>query len=293
MTFTNPNRATIFVEDAEVLALDLLPGGHHLLKLRAPETAAHAQPGNFVHVKCTPFLAWRRPMSVLRADVKGGWIEILFRVFGFGTEFLALKKPGETVNLMGPIGVPFKLQGYRKRPLLLGAAHGIPPLIFLARHIKQLGGEIMPLVILGSESPFPFQPRPSQILMPGMPPEVIATLPLLEDWGIPNRLASRKGFPGCFEGTIIELAQRWLENLDEKQRQDVEIFGAGPKPVVKSIAELAKTFGLPCQISMEESMACAVGGCAGCAVPIQIETGLAMKRVCVDGPVFDAASVVF
>ncbi len=148
-------------------------------------------------------------------------------------------------------------------------------------------------MILGSESPFPFQPRPSQILMPGMPPEVIATLPLLEDWGIPNRLASHKGFPGCFDGSITDLAQRWLENLDKKQRREVEIFGAGPKPAVKSIAELAKAFALPCQISMEETMACAVGGCAGCAVPIQTETGLAMKRVCVDGPVFDAASVVF
>jgi dihydroorotate dehydrogenase electron transfer subunit len=61
--------------------------------------------------------------------------------------------------------------------------------------------------------------------------------------------------------------------------------------MLKAAAALARDFGLPCQVSLEEFMACAVGGCAGCTVRINTPAGPAMKRVCVDGPVFDAATV--
>ena len=73
----------------------------------------------------------------------------------------------------------------------------------------------------------------------------------------------------------------------------MEVFACGPTPMLKAVAELAARFGLPCQISLEEYMACGVGACAGCAVPIHCEGSIAMKRVCVDGPVFEAGDVVF
>jgi dihydroorotate dehydrogenase electron transfer subunit len=63
--------------------------------------------------------------------------------------------------------------------------------------------------------------------------------------------------------------------------------------MLKAVAQLAQTWSLPCQVSLEEFMACAVGGCAGCTVEIVTDSGSAMKRVCVDGPVFNAATVVF
>ena len=82
-----------------------------------------------------------------------------------------------------------------------------------------------------------------------------------------------------------------LDSLDDRQRSEVEIFACGPHPMLEATAKLARAYDLPCQVSVEEFMACAVGGCAGCVIEVQTAQGPAMKRVCVDGPVFDAYSV--
>ena len=146
------------------------------------------------------------------------------------------------------------------------------------------------MVIMGSEIPFPFRPRPSGIMLPGMPEGTIACMPLLDDWGIASRLTSRQGFPGCYDGLVTDLARVWIESHRERL-DDIEIFSCGPTPMLRAVALLAQEYGVPCQVSMEEYMACAVGGCAGCTVRVETENGPAMKRVCVDGPVFDAATV--
>jgi dihydroorotate dehydrogenase electron transfer subunit len=148
-----------------------------------------------------------------------------------------------------------------------------------------------PLVLMGSEIPFPFETRPSTLMVDGMPAEAIACLPELDALGVPSRLASGAGFPGCFEGFVTELGRAWLSALDEETLREVELFACGPTPMLRATAALARDFGLPCQVSLEEYMACAVGGCAGCTVLVQTESGPAMKRVCVDGPVFDARQV--
>jgi dihydroorotate dehydrogenase electron transfer subunit len=82
-----------------------------------------------------------------------------------------------------------------------------------------------------------------------------------------------------------------LDALDEQQRKQVVIMSCGPHPMLEAVAALAKEYDIPCQVSLEEFMACAVGGCAGCVVKVETENGPAMKRVCVDGPVFDARQV--
>jgi dihydroorotate dehydrogenase electron transfer subunit len=284
-------RNTIFQEDAEVIDQQSYAGAQYLLRLQAPETAAHARPGSFVHLQCADDLPMRRPMSIMRADKNTGWIDILYKVHGEGTAKLAQRKTGDRLSLLGPIGVPFRLDNYRRFPLLIGGGVGIPPMIFLAEHIRKTDRNLHPLVIMGSEVPFPFKPRPSQILVSGMPEGVIAAMPLLEDWKIASRLASLQGYAGCFEGYVTDLARYWLDSMGPEQRNEIEIFSCGPTPMLKAVSKLAHDYALPCQISMEEYMACAVGGCAGCAIEIHTETGPAMKRVCVDGPVFEAASV--
>jgi dihydroorotate dehydrogenase electron transfer subunit len=116
-------------------------------------------------------------------------------------------------------------------------------------------------------------------------------MPLLEEWGIATRLASRSDFPGFFSGLVTELADAWLATLKPAELAQIEIFSCGPTPMLKASAALARRYALPCQVSLEEFMACAVGGCAGCTVPVRTPEGPAMKRVCVDGPVFDAYTV--
>ena len=288
---TKPHRDSILVEDAEILIHQPFQGKQHVLRVKAPEIARQALPGQFVHIHCGPELPMRRPLSIMRVDADSGWVEFLYKVFGNGTHILSQRSEGEIINLLGPIGKPFQLHDDKPRVLLIGGGVGIPPMVFVADVVKQQKKNFKPFVIMGSEVPFPFDPRPSQFIVPGTPEGVIGAMPLMEDWGIPSRLASSQGYPGCFEGYVTDLARSWLDALEPEQRNQVEVFACGPHPMLEAVAKMAYAYSLPCQVSLEEFMACAVGGCAGCVVEVKTESGPAMKRVCVDGPVFDAASI--
>jgi len=287
-----PHRGTIFLEEAEVLVQQAFEADQYVIRLQAPKCAAAALPGSFVHLTCDPRIPMRRPLSIMRASAREGWIEILFKVVGDGLGALATRRPGEHLSSLGPIGRGFVPDTRRPRALLLGGGVGIPPMVFLAEWLaadRSAGWQ--PVVMMGSEVPFPFRSRPSTILVPGMPDGVIACMPLLDGWGVPSRLASLAGFPGCYQGYVTQLGAAWLRSLPAEALREVEIFACGPTPMLKACAELAREFGIPCQVSLEEFMACAVGGCAGCTVLVQTPEGPAMKRVCVDGPVFDAEAV--
>jgi dihydroorotate dehydrogenase electron transfer subunit len=284
------HRGTLFLEETEVLAQEAHPGEQYLMRLWAPECAQFARPGQFVHLRCDPTLPLRRPISILRVNARESWIEILYKAVGEGTRLLAQKRPGDVISSIGPIGNPFQVHAERPRPLLIGGGVGMPPMIFLADALRREPA-FKPLVILGSEVPFPFQARPSQFLVPGLSADVIAAMPLLDDWGIPSRLASLQGYAGCFQGFVTDLARSWLGVLDTSALAEVEVFACGPHPMLAAVAALAREFSLPCQVSLEEFMACGVGGCAGCVVEVKTPEGPAMKRVCVDGPVFDALDI--
>jgi dihydroorotate dehydrogenase electron transfer subunit len=294
-------RGTIFLETARVVSQRSFEAQQFVLRLAAPRCAAHAEPGSFVHVSCDPAIPMRRPLSIMRADAHGGWIELLYKVVGPGLGALGTRKAGEELSVLGPIGHPFDTHPERPRTLLLGGGVGIPPMVFLAERlarVEQPHGENLPerrtwkpIVLMGSEVPFPFRTRPSQLIVPGIPDGTIACMPLLEGWGVPSRLASCADFPGCFAGFVTELADAWLGSLRAAELAEVEIFACGPTLMLKAAAILARRYGVPCQVSLEEFMACAVGGCAGCTVAVQTAEGPAMKRVCVDGPVFDAYTV--
>jgi dihydroorotate dehydrogenase electron transfer subunit len=114
---------------------------------------------------------------------------------------------------------------------------------------------------------------------------------LLEGWRVPSRLASNAGLAGAHRGFITDLARDWLLGLPAAAHREVQVFACGPTPMLKAVAKLAREFDLPCQVALEEFMACGIGGCAGCNVLLQTAAGPAMKRVCVDGPVFDAREV--
>jgi dihydroorotate dehydrogenase electron transfer subunit len=287
-----PHRGTIFVEECAVLQHARFEGQQHVLRIAAPQTARHATPGSFVHLRCEAALPMRRPLSIMRAAAAEGWIEVLFKVVGAGTAALGRCRVGEALNLLGPIGQGFTLRPERPRVLAIGGGVGIPPMIFLAERLwNGARSAWKPLVLMGSEIPFPFHVRPSRILVPAAPAAAIACMPLLDEWGIPSRLASNAGYAGCFDGHVTELASQWLAGLSPAERAEVAIYACGPPAMLAATARLARAEGLPCQVALEEFMACAVGGCAGCAVEVRTGTGTAMKRVCVDGPVFEAETV--
>ena len=283
------NRGTLFVEDSEILSREAHPGEQYIMRLRAPRCAAAARPGSFVHINCDPTLPMRRPLSIMRTVDDA--IEVLYKIVGEGLHLLAEKRPGDRISILGPIGEPFRAAPERPNTLLIGGGVGIPPMVFLAESLRD--GPWTPMAILGSEIPFPFESRASSIPTPWLDEGVNRSMPLLEDWGVPSRLTSLSEFEGCYRGFVTDLADRWLQSLGDEERAKTEIFACGPTPMLKAVAALAERYDLPCQVSLEEFMACGVGGCAGCTVEINTPDGPAMKRVCVDGPVFDAASVVW
>jgi dihydroorotate dehydrogenase electron transfer subunit len=289
---SSSSRGTIHLEEARVIQQLAYDGDQFVLRVAAPKCAARAEPGSFAHLTCDPAIPMRRPLSIMRANADAGWIEMLYKVVGPGLQALAARKAGDTISVLGPIGRPFTVNPERPRTLLIGGGVGIPPMVFLAERLRaRTDVAWKPLVLMGSEIPFPFRTRPSSIIVPGIPSNTIACMPMLEEWGIASRLATKSDFPGCFDGFVTALADTWLTSLGPSELAEVEIFSCGPTPMLEATAKVARRYGVPCQVSLEEFMACAVGGCAGCTVRVQTPEGPAMKRVCVDGPVFDAYTV--
>jgi dihydroorotate dehydrogenase electron transfer subunit len=175
--------------------------------------------------------------------------------------------------------------------LLIGGGVGIPPMVFLAETLKDGDSAWQPLVLMGSEIPFPFELAKSKLATAWLPDEIVSTMPLLEAWQVPARLASLAGYDGVYRGYVTDLAREWLEAQDKEGLARTEIFACGPTAMLHAVAVMAREYALPCQVSLEEFMACGIGGCAGCTVLVETDDGPAMKKVCVEGPVFDAAMV--
>lgn len=185
--------------DAVVLARLALPGGHLLLRLRLPL----AQPACCAHFHISGI-----DFTLMRANASAGWVEL----YGHELDTTATNAWQAGVMLSGhyqtsPHPIPL---ADRPQLLLLGEGPGIATILHLA---SRLGGQSgwQPLVLLACNTSFPFQPRPSRFIVPGLPGDVIAAAPLLEDWGIPSRLCCSNWLPGCYEGNLGELLNAWLD----------------------------------------------------------------------------------
>jgi len=292
MSSGKPHRGTIFAEDARVVSHEAFAADQYVLRLAAPECARHAVAGSFAHIRCAPAIPMRRPLSIMRADPSTGEVDFLYKVVGTGLAALSTAAVGDEISILGPVGNGFSPSQDRPVKLMIGGGVGIPPMVFLAEQLGRDGADLREsLVLMGSEVPFPFTTVNSAITVPGLPESISAAMPDLESIGIASRLASLQGYPGCHDGYVTDLAKLWLQSKSVSGLAKVEIFACGPEPMLKAAAKVAALFSLPCQLCLEEFMACAVGGCAGCAVPVYINGEIAMKRVCVDGPVFAAAAV--
>ena len=285
-----PKRGTVELEDAEIIDHQAFAGQQFILRVRAPKAARRATPGTFAHISVDPAVPLRRPLSIMRANASEGWLEFLYKPKGHGLDKLSARRSGEVLSVLAPIGRGFTPDPSRRQVLALGGGVGIPPMIFLADQLRARP-ELKMLVLMGSEVPFPFELVESRFAVTGASADATRSVALLERWGVPSRLASNAGLPGCHRGHVTDLARGWLKSLAAKARADVQVLACGPTPMLEAVAKLARELDLPCQLALEEFMACGIGGCAGCNVLLQTADGPAMKRVCVDGPVFDAREV--
>ena len=164
-------------------------------------------------------------------------------------------------------------------------------MIFMARWLRARHSQHEPVMFMGSELPFPMEITPATDAETVFPPGATHSLALAQDLGITCRCASLAGQPGAYRGYVTDLARAWIESRPAAERSRMEILACGPEPMLDAAAALARDIGLESQLCLEEYMACGVGGCAGCVVELQLNGQSAMKRVCVDGPVFPGEQV--
>ena len=250
------------------------------LTLRSPLISKTAKPGNFVHIKVSPnhYPLLRRAFSVHNVDKHKKSFEVLFKVVGKGTEILSEKSAGDTLDLLGPIGKGFSLPQKGEMVMLVAGGMGIAPLWFLFTNlIKKIDKERL-MFFLGAKTK-----------------KELLYCEKLKDLGVNFIVTTDDGSFGT-KGLVTEVFLQEIQwfNLAhhtkrKKGSRKLMIYSCGPPEMLKRISEISKKYDLSSQISLEGSMACGVGACWGCAV--KLENG-EYKRVCIDGPVFDAREVV-
>ena len=218
--------------------------------------------GQFLHVACGEGSLLRRPISVALtlADEPENTAALIFEVKGEGTRWLSERKAGDMVDVLGPLGNGFSVEE-GGRYLLVGGGIGTPPLLGYAEAFHENA-----VAVLGFRSA-------DRAILVDRYREACKEVYLCTDDGS----AGRHGF-----------VDAQVRDILEKDKNFTAILTCGPRPMLKSVAKAAAEYGVPCQVSMEERMACGVGACLGCA--LQMADGT-MKHVCKDGPVFSAEEV--
>ena len=287
------NKDIIFEEKAEIVDQVKFEADQFVTIVKAEKSSQTAKPGQFAFVECGGNTLLRRPLSYLRSSKEDGTVEFMYKTVGHGLESLSQLKKGDEIKIMGPIGNGFAIPSGKKSAILIGGGVGIPPVLFMGEEINKINGGIDLVAFFGSEIPFPFETCDSDLVMPGLDLSVNKTIDDMEKLGIPCRLSSQAGYEGCHSGYVTELAKSFIETLSDGEKTETIIYACGPESMLKAVAKLAKDDQLDCVLSLEEYMACAIGGCAGCTVKVLEDGHERMKRVCVDGPVFDAEQLYF
>ena len=287
------NKDIIFEEKAEIVDQVKFEADQFVTIVKAEKSSQTAKPGQFAFVECGGDTLLRRPLSYLRSSKEDGTVEFMYKTVGHGLESLSQLKKGDEIKIMGPIGNGFAIPSGKKSAILIGGGVGIPPVLFMGEEINKIKGGIDLVAFFGSEIPFPFETCDSDLVMPGLDLSVNKTIDDMEKLGIPCRLSSQAGYEGCHLGYVTELAKSMIETLSDGEKTETIIYACGPESMLKAVAKLAKDDQLDCVLSLEEYMACAIGGCAGCTVKVLEDGHERMKRVCVDGPVFDAEQLYF
>jgi len=309
--------------------------GYRCLAARAPAIAQAIGPGQFLHIRCSdavdPLL--RRPFSVHRVARSGGSrlgaapdsVEILYEVVGRGTEILSRRKVGELIDIIGPLGngFSFKRTTHHDRRESRAESRGSPRTTILIAG----GIGVAPLVALAEEQAASFKRGAFLALIGAKTKDQVLSAQDFRKAGADVIIATEDGSQGK-KGLVTDALKDFLRTTTEgspvlRQAQHGErsrtkrsrgthhdrresraesrgaslitIYACGPHGMLKAVAGIARVYRIPCQVSLEERMACGVGACLGC--PVRIKTrhpsDAAYKMVCKDGPVFDAAEIAW
>jgi len=234
-----------------------------VLRFTCPSFARSVLAGQFLNVRVSegfdPLL--RRPFSVYRTD--GDSMEIIFNVVGRGTTMLSQKKKGETIDVIGPLGVPFNLaRPDYQTAILVGGGLGVAPLPLATRGAREAGKAVQ--TFLGARSKGQLAESHLENLS----------------------VATDDGSRG-FHGTVVELLE---SSLAKQKPASPKIFACGPTAMLRALAAYALKAEIPCEVSLEGPMACGIGLCQGCPVEL-VDGPKKFALMCTEGPTFDVRKI--
>lgn len=254
-----------FKNTARVETSECLTGNIYSLWISDEEIAREAVPGQFLALYCKDGdRLLPRPISICEIEKEKGQLRLVYRIAGKGTEEFSQLKAGDTLEVMGPLGNGFVLEG--KRAILIGGGIGIPPMLELAKTLRKKGSfEVQ--IVLGYRNADTFLAKE------------------FEAFGAVY-LATEDGSLGT-KGNVIDAVRANGLSADM-------IFACGPTPMLRGIKAYAEENSIRAQISLEEKMACGIGACLACVCKskeIDHHTNVHNKRICWDGPVFYANEI--
>lgn len=263
----------------EVLSHKKYADHYHSLTIVAANVGASVKPGQFVNIQCGQDRSFilRRPFSVYRVHKRGGWastVEVVFDIRGPGTSYLSKLRQHASVSLIGPLGRGFSLPKRRAHCLLVGGGIGAAPLFFLADELRNEGHRVD--VVLGARS--------TRYLLNPIEVRRLASV---------SRVTTEDGSSGD-RGRVTDV----LTDMIERCRSDV-VYSCGPHPMLAAVSRTCVESKIPVQVAVEELMACGYGVCMTCVLPVRrrgpkrAKTEIVYARSCVEGPVFNGASVVW
>lgn len=243
-------------------------GAYWSMTVAAPGVAEQVRPGHFVAVAVggpETSMLLRRAFSVYAASdrgVYGGTVEFVFAVHGKGTEWLARQRQGDPIDVVGPLGRPFKLPKEPVNATLVGGGYGTAPLFSLAEALRAKGCRV-DFVVGAANADRLFGALEAK----RMSSSVAFTT---DDGSLGEQGIVSDVLPGVLDRTAADI-----------------VYACGPMGMLRAVAAIAAERGIPSQVAVEEAMACGIGVCMTCVLPVRGEDGLTrMVRSCVEGPVF-------
>ncbi len=231
--------------------------------VKCPDIAEIAQAGQFAHIKAEGFTL-RRPISICEVDKASGTIRLVFEVRGDGTAKIAELNTNAMIDIIAPLGNGFTLLDKSKKAIVVGGGIGVPPMVQVAKHYGENS-----TAIIGFRSA-------NAVILKDDFDKIGSNVMLCTDDGT-------MGTKGYVSTALEERLQGGSADI---------IYACGPHMMLKAVIELADKFNVPCEVSLEERMACGVGACLGCACKTIKNGKEYFAHVCKDGPVFSSKEVV-
>ena len=245
---------------SEIVYCDTFAKDIFSITILSETLAGKARAGQFLHVKCGHSRILRRPISI--CSVRGASIEFVFEVKGEGTRWLSKRKPGDKLDVLGPLGNGFSFPD--GNIIIAGGGMGAPPMLFAAESAR--GGSA---AVLG------FRNKDRVILTKEFE-AICETVVLATDDG-------SLGYHGNVAAPLKQLIESGKYSA---------VLACGSQLMLSAVANTCKQYNMPCQVSLEERMGCGVGACLVCACATVKNGKEDMSRVCADGPVFDASELM-